>query len=273
MITLKYRSKSPAVYTLCEILYKLGYPIIISESFTLEIDTAVKDFQKKNNLVMDGIVGMKTWQVLLDQSKKIFDINDLFLSENDLTDFAKKYNLELAAVKAVNEVESAGKGFLMDGKPKILFEGHVFWQQLKKAGINPESLLTPQNKNVLYQKWTKIYYQGGTKEYNRLNQAIAISADPKVKEAALSAASWGSFQIMGYHAKSLGYPSVQNFVDRMGVHEREHLLAFGKFLEVNNIMIHLRNKNWAKFAERYNGSGYKANGYDEKLRKTYLKYS
>lgn len=273
MITLKYRSKSPAVYTLCEMLYKLGYRIIISDSFTLEIDVAVKDFQKKNNLVMDGIVGMKTWQVLLDKSKKIFNINDLFLSETDLKDFAKKYNLELAAVKAVNEVESAGKGFLMDGKPKILFEGHVFWQQLQKAGLNPQTLLTPQNKNVLYPKWTKIYYQGGAKEYDRLNEAIAINANPKVKEAALSSASWGSFQIMGYHAKSLGYSSIQNFVDKMNIHEREHLAAFGKFLEVNNIMTYLKNKNWAKFAEKYNGTGYKANKYDEKLRKAYIKYS
>lgn len=272
MITLKYRSKSSAVYSLCEMLYKLGYKITISESFTLEIDVAVKDFQNRNNLVVDGIVGMKTWQVILDKSKKTININDLFLSENDLKGFAQKYNLELAAVKAVNEVESSGKGFLIDGKPKILFEGHVFWQELNKIGINPETLLSSKNKNILYSKWTKIYYQGGVKEYDRMNQAIAISSNPKVKEAALASASWGSFQIMGYHAKSLGYSSVQNFVDRMNIHEREHLQAFGKFLEVNNIMIHLRNKNWAKFAEKYNGSGYKANAYDEKLRKAYLKY-
>ena len=273
MITLKYRANAPEVYTLCELLHKLGYPIIISNSFTLEIDAAVKDFQKKNNLVMDGIVGMKTWQVLFDQSKKIFSSNDLFLSEKDLKDFAKQYNLELAAVKAINEVESAGKGFLMNGKPKILFEGHVFWKQLQKRDLHPENLVTAQNKNVLYPKWTKAFYQGGIKEYDRLEEAISINSNPKVKEAALASASWGSFQIMGYHATTLGYSSVQNFVDKMNLHEREHLNAFGKFLEVNNIISFLRNKNWAKVAEKYNGSSYKLNKYDEKLEKAYRKYS
>lgn len=273
MTTLRYRAKAPEVYTLCELLHKLGYEIKISDSFTLEVDAAVKDFQKKNSLVMDGVVGMKTWQVLLDQSKKIFSNNDLFLSEDDLKDFAKNFNVELAVVKAVNEVESAGKGFLLNGKPKILFEGHIFWKQLEKRGINPASLQTPQNRNVLYPKWTKTYYQGGVKEYDRLSEAIAISPNPKVKEAALASASWGSFQIMGYHAVSLGYASVQDFVDKMQIHEREHLKAFGKFLEVNHIMGDLRNKNWAKVAEKYNGASYKANKYDQKLKKAYEKYS
>ena len=273
MTTLKFRAKAPEVYTLCELLYKLGYAIKISDSFTMEVDAAVKDFQTKNSLVSDGVVGMKTWQVLFDQSKKIFTTNDKFLSEQDLKDFAAKFNLQLAAVKAVNEVESSGKGFLMNGKPKILFEGHVFWQQLAKRGIKPEGLLNAQNRNVLYQKWTKAFYQGGVKEYDRLNQAIAISTNPKVKEAALASASWGSFQIMGYHAVSLGYSSVQDFVDKMNIHEREHLTAFGKFLEVNNIMGDLRNRNWAKVALKYNGAGYKINKYDQKLQRAYEKYS
>lgn len=273
MTTLKYRAKATEVYTLCELLYKLGYPIKISDSFTLEVDSAVKDFQKKNFLVSDGIVGMKTWQVLFDKSKKIFNINNLFLSEQDLKDFATQYNLQIAAVKAINEVESSGKGFLMDGKPKILFEGHIFWQQLKSRGLKPENLLNAQNKNVLYQNWTKAFYKGGIQEYDRLNQAIAINSDPKVKEAALASASWGSFQIMGYHAVTLGYSSVQEFVDFMYIHEREHLKAFGKFLEVNTILSDLRNRNWAKVALKYNGPSYKLNKYDEKLQKAYAKYS
>ena len=273
MITLKYRAKAPEVYTLCEMLHKLGYAVKISDSFTLEVDAAVKDFQKKNALVSDGIVGMKTWQVLFDKSSKIFSSNNLFLSESDLVNFSKEHHLELAAVKAINEVESSGKGFLINGKPKILFEGHVFWQQLQKRGIKPETILNSTNKNVLYPKWTKAFYQGGVKEYDRLNQAIAIKSDPKIKEAALASASWGSFQIMGYHAVSLGYPTVQNFVDKMYLHEREHLKAFGKFLETNKIMTDLRNRNWAKVAQKYNGASYKLNKYDQKLQKAYEKYS
>lgn len=273
MKTLMLGSKAPEVFTLCELLFKLGYSLTISNDFSAEVDTAVRDFQKKNNLVVDGIAGMKTWQVMLEKTSKIFSTNSLFLSEQDLIDFAKEFKVELAAVKAVNEVESCGKGFLVNGKPKILFEGHIFWQQLQKRGLNPEKLRNTQSANVLYPKWTKAYYLGGAQEYDRLNEAIGLSSSSAVREAALASASWGSFQIMGFHAKSLGYSSVQEFVDKMYLHEREHLKAFGKFLEVNHILSDLRKKNWAAVAEKYNGSGYKRNRYDEKLSKAYAKYA
>lgn len=266
MRTLRYYTKSSEVITLCEMLYKQGYNVTISDSFNLQVDVAVKEFQRKNNLVVDGIVGMKTWQTLFEKNAQILNINDKFLSEKDLEDFAHYYDLELALVKAVNEVESAGKGFLIDGKPKILFEGHVFWKELKKRGLNPQNYVAG-NENILYPTWTKIYYEGGVKEHDRLSKAMKIN-----KEAALSSASWGCFQIMGYHAESLGYISVESFVEKMKLHEREHLKAFGKFLEVNNLIRHLKSKNWAEFARKYNGSGYAQNKYDIKLQKAYEKY-
>lgn len=273
MKLLKYYTKSPEVLSLCELLYKLGYNIKISDSFSLEVDAAVKDFQRKNALVVDGIVGMKTWQVLLEKNNTPISQTDKFLKESDLITFANQYGLELATVKAVNEIESSGKGFLINNKPKILFEGHIFWNELKKRGINPSSYYNANNKDVLYPKWTKIYYQGGVKEYDRLNEAIALGGDPKFKDAALSSASWGCFQIMGFHAKNLGYADVNDFVSKMEINEGEHLKAFGRFLEKNGLVSHLRNKNWAGFANAYNGQGYKLNKYDEKLAKAYSKYS
>ena len=92
------------------------------------------------------------------------------------------------------------------------------------------------------------------------------------RQAALSSASWGSFQIMGYHAESIGYRDVDEFVDRMYLHEREHLDAFGRFLKANGLISLLASRQWAAFAERYNGSGYKQNQYDTKLEKAYQKY-
>lgn len=59
----------------------------------------------------------------------------------------------------------------------------------------------------------------------------------------------------------------------MHLHEREHLRAFGKFLQVNGILSFLKAKNWAKVAGKYNGSGYKTNKYDEKLAAAYQRYS
>ncbi|GAB4107752.1 N-acetylmuramidase family protein [Echinicola sediminis] len=273
MKTLRYRSRGPEVQFLEEILADMGYRVNVSHFFGQDTHQAVVDFQQKHDLVVDGIVGLKTWTKLLALNPKALKEHSKFLSEQDLINFAQEYGLELAAVKAVNAVESSGKGFLPDGRAKILFEGHVFWRELKKRHINPEDFYKQQTKDVLYPKWTRSHYKGGAGEYDRLQKAATISDNEVFKEAAYRSASWGAFQIMGYHADSLGYASIDDFVGKMQQHEREHLRAFGKFLEVNKLMSHLKAKDWAKFARGYNGPGYAQNRYDVKLQQAYEKYS
>jgi hypothetical protein len=190
-----------------------------------------------------------------------------YLNDEDIHDFAKKWELEIPAVKSVIKVESSGRGFMKDGRPKILFEGHVFWKQLKAVGFAPESYAR-QNPDILYPSWTKLHYQGGKGEYDRLERAQMIH-----EEAALASASWGLFQIMGYHWKKLEYPSIQEFVSLQALNEYEHLEAFGRFIKRFDLLDALREKNWAKFARGYNGKGYAANQYDIKLEKYYRQFS
>ena len=272
MQTIKLKSRGPFVSYLQELLGKLGYQIPTTGYFGEMTDAAVRDFQEKNNLVVDGEVAIKTWTLLIDKTRPALTLGSKFLGEQDLKDFAQKHQLELAAVKAVNEVESSGKGFLVDGRPKILFEGHIFWKQLEERGLKPALLSNPSNLDVLYSKWTKAHYLGGTREYERLEKASNLLPDPKVKEAALASASWGSYQIMGFHAKKLGYPSVQAFVDEMYIHERNQLEAFGRYITEFGCITHLRTKNWAGFARCYNGPAFAQNKYDVKMANAYLKH-
>lgn len=278
MKTIRYGSRGEIVNFLQQMLVNIGYSLDTSSFFGKNVDFAVKEFQRDNSLVVDGIVGPKTWSKLIAANDSFFQYNDKFLSEKDLIDFANKLGLELAVVKAVNEVESSGKGFLANGKPKILFEGHVFWRELKKRGIDPKSIWKEEFKDVLYEKWERKYYKGGAEEYDRLCKAADISTQPGVKEAAYCSASWGSFQIMGYHYKMLGYKSIEEFVEKMNRHERDHLDAFGRFISVvscrgKKLVEWLKEKDWANFAYGYNGSGYKQNRYDEKLKAAYDRYS
>ncbi len=273
MKTIKAGAKSPEVYYLNELLAKLKYNVIVSDYFGSETDRSIRDFQIKNNLVVDGVVGLKTWSLLLEKSKNGFSSNNKLLSEQDLMDFSKQFNLELAVVKAVNEIESNGKGFLIDGRPKILFEGHIFWRELEKRNINPNSYINSNTQDILFEKYTKKYYVGGTAEYIRLEKARNLAQDKRFIDAANSSASWGLFQIMGFNATSIGYKSLDEFVEKMNKNEGEHLKAFGLFLEKNNLLGILRNKNWASFALKYNGPAYKTNKYDEKLMRAYQKYS
>ncbi len=220
----------------------------------------------KNKLVVDGIVGQKTWRTLLSlEPENPTTLKSRFLSEHDLQAVADELGVELAVIKAVNEVESSGQGFL-GNKPKILFEGHVFWRQLKKHGLDPHNHKAG-NENILYSSWTTEHYFGEAREHERLNESKKIHED-----VALESASWGLFQIMGYHWESLGYESVKEFVRQMNKSEGEHLKAFGRFILANNLNRYLKNKDWASFARRYNGPGYEQNKYEVKLARAYDKY-
>ena len=273
MKTLKSGVKSSEVYYLNELLAKLNYSVVVSDYFGVATDIAVRDFQLKNNLVVDGIVGLKTWSALMEKSAAGFLSNPKLLSEQNLIDFSNHHTIELAIVKAVNLVESNGKGFLLDGRPKILFEGHVFWRELEQRGIHCENYVNANTENILFKKFTRKYYVGGAAEYGRLEKAIHLNQDKSFSDAANCAASWGLFQIMGFNAVSIGYQNIDEFVQKMYLNEGEHLKAFGLFLEKKKLITVLRNKNWAEFALKYNGEGYKTNRYDEKLKNAYLKFS
>ena len=272
MIKLQLRSSGDAVAMLQELLNEFGYEIIVNGKFDAATDMVVRDFQKSNGLVSDGTVYTKTWTKLINNSPvDISKMDSWFLKEQDIIDVAHQLNIEVAVVKAVNEVESSGRGYLIDGRVKILFEGHVFWQQLMARDINPVPL-AKGNENVLYKAWTKKFYVGGKGEYARLDQAIGILNNDKVTEAAYASASWGLYQVMGFHYKSLGYDEIIQFIGEMKESEGHQLKIFSKFIQVNKLTSFLQKKQWAEFAMRYNGAGYKENKYDEKLEKAYKKY-
>jgi len=182
------------------------------------------------------------------------------LTEQDYLEVAGKLNIEVAIIKAVAEVESAGSGFLRNGAPKILFEAHQFYKRVP-VDVN--------DKTISVEGWTeaKKYYKYGGAEYTRL--ALAMSYDANT---ALQSASFGKFQIMGFNYFKAGYKDVFEFVQDMYVSEKKHLDAFLNFIEYENIVEAMKNKDWNKFARIYNGSRYKENKYDEKLANAYEKY-
>lgn len=189
------------------------------------------------------------------------------LTEEDYTRAAESLKVEVAVIKAVAEVEAPRGGFIPGtDRPRILFEGHKFWKRLEAHGIDPE-LYEDGNEDVLYQSWTRKHYKGGMGEYDRLEKASKIHLP-----AALESASWGKFQVMGYHWKALGYESIQDFVSKMYEGEGAHLDAFIKYIHRNGLDLELRLHDWAGFALRYNGEGYAENQYDTKMKAAYERF-
>jgi hypothetical protein len=181
------------------------------------------------------------------------------LTDDDFKQAADRLDCEVAAIKAVAEVESGPYGaFLPDGKPVILFERHLFSRLTKKKydASNPD-ISNPKPGG----------YGKVSQQHLRLDKAAALD-----KDAAQQSCSWGRFQVLGMNWKPLGYVSLQEFVDSMYRDEAGHLESFVRFVETNNLARHLKSKNWAGFAKGYNGPSYQQYKYDAKLAAAYNKY-
>ncbi len=243
-------------------LNELGYPLTADGYFGPKTDQEAKKFQNDNGLGVDGVVGPASWTRLIYLGRN--GIANSKISEQDYVDAANVLGVEVAVVKAIKDVESSGSGYLFNNHPTILFEGHVFWKELSKRKIEPTKY---NDSDILYQSWTKEHYKGNVAEYARLEKARQINSD-----AANASASWGLFQIMGNNYKACGCSSVSEFVNRMCMSESEQLKLFVAFIKYHHLDGFLQNKEWDKFAARYNGSGYKQNQYDTRLEKAYNKY-
>lgn len=181
------------------------------------------------------------------------------LNEQDFQDAANFLGCEVAAVKAVAEVESGRQGgFCPDDFPTTLFEGHIFYRFTKGhfAHSHPE---------ICYPKWTTDFYgRNWVEERKRLD--IAISLDRK---AALMSASWGRFQVMGFNFTICGCVTVQQFVNRMCTSEREQGKLFIEYIIHEGLIDELREHRWDDFARFYNGPLYIKNDYAGKLKRAY----
>jgi hypothetical protein len=188
------------------------------------------------------------------------------LTNEMIKDLAIRLGLEPALLKAVQLVEAAGRdGFLADGRPQILFEGHIMYKEVhKKFPDRDLAYLCKRFSMVFYPKWDKSKYFGGLGEYKRLELAKEID-----EECALKATSWGMFQIMGFNHNLCGCKDVFDFVHKMSESHEKQLELMYYFMNNSGCLKELKEKDWAGFAKKYNGPGYAQNAYDQKLRNAY----
>lgn len=187
------------------------------------------------------------------------------LSKADIIAVANDLNIEPAALKAVIDVEAAGEGFDKQGRPTILFEPHIFWDELGKIHYYAKRTeLAKKHKGLLSQKWDKSLYRIGGSSHGKLKIAAGLHW-----EAAHKSASWGLGQIMGFNAQKIGYATLKDFINDMYESEAKQLKAMGMFLKANGLISKLQRHDWAGFARGYNGSAYAKNQYDVKLANAY----
>lgn len=185
-------------------------------------------------------------------AKKIEDI--------DLPRVGARIGVGEDEIHAVMDVEAAGSGFDKRGRPKMLFEPHVFYRNL-----SVEKRSQAVQEGLAYKNWKRGAYPADS--YPRLTKAMLID-----ETAALRSASWGLGQILGENHRAAGYPTVQAMVTDFTLDEDNHLEAMIRFIVTNKLDQHIRSHNWAAFARGYNGPGYATHGYHTKLAAAYRKW-
>lgn len=199
-------------------------------------------------------------------------MSKLGISERAFRIAANEIGCEVASIKAVDKVESRGSGFLKNGHPKILFEPHIFWKELRKLKYQP------RKSSLCYPKWGTYKYGKVSEQPARLDNAIKeaqsyLGDDYRIREAGLKSCSWGRFQIMGFNYKLSGCATIQEFINGMYDSEEQHLMFFVNYIKNTHLDDELRGRDWKGFARGYNGPAYHKNQYDIKLRRAYNYFS
>lgn len=179
---------------------------------------------------------------------------------------ATRLGVPVSYVKAMAAVESAGETiWLIDGKelPPVRFETHWFGK-LTGYRFNDDH---PDLSSVSWDPSLAANTRAGA--WDQLNRAAALD-----RNAAYESASWGPFQVMGFHWKRLGYISVEDFANSMLSNGDDGGMdAFVRFIEADpTLHASLRNGDWGDVERRYNGGGY-GGAYAVKLRAAVAQYS
>lgn len=174
------------------------------------------------------------------------------VTENEMEAFAARLGCSLKQIRAVAKVESAGGGFDSVGRPKILFERHLF-HRLTDGRYSPA-----------------IYSQSAHGGYNEDSWSKLSAACGKDPDAAFSAASWGKFQVLGMHWSKLGYASPFSLAHSTVESEANHYLLLVRYVAVFGLTDAIRRlstdpETCRDFAHGYNGPGYRAFKYHVKL--------
>ena len=180
------------------------------------------------------------------------------IDDGDRALAASRLGVTYKHIRAIEKVESNGVSFDNSGRPIILPEPHIFFRLTAgRFGTTPFS----------YAKWGARPYPGS---YDARWSLLADMAE-RDEASALQSASWGLFQVMGFHYAACGYATPQAFAAGMVADEAHHLAAMVEFILSEHLDDELRAcragdpDSCAAFCRGYNGAGFRKNNYHVKL--------
>lgn len=175
------------------------------------------------------------------------------ITEKEYQALATKFKLPISSVKAIDEVESSGRGFCPTTKRiMIQFEPHWFKR------------FTRLTKGL----WVSNKVDVQSREWQAFNNAFSLNP-----EKAMKSTSIGRMQVMGFHYKRLGFKTVGAMWDYAKKCEANQLWLGLKFIQTDKrLYTALLAKDWKTVARLYNGQNYYIKGYHTKLKNAELKH-
>lgn len=200
-------------------------------------------------VTVDGTPGPKSRAAII---AAFTNANAPAVNDADIVAIASRLGCTTQQIRAVAAVESGGAAFDKLGRPKILFERHIF-SRLTERAHDVCAFSNPKGGGYAEDSWAK------------LTQAACLDA-----AAAFASASWGKFQVMGMHWEELKYPSAIEMAYSTVTTEAAHYDMLARFIEHNGLRPAIAKLSTdplscKDFARAYNGPNYSQNDYDVKL--------
>ncbi len=209
----------------------------------------VKELQALIGTEPDGAFGPKSAEAL---RLHFTNASAPAVNDADMVAFASNLGCTVKQLRAVASVESSGGGFDAKGRPKILYERHLF-HRLTDGAHSPASFSQASGGGYSESSWDKL--------------AMACGADP---DAAFAACSWGKFQVLGLHWSKLGYASPYDLAHSCVESEAAHYDLFARYIQTFGLVDELRAvsrdpEDCRGFAAGFNGPGYRKFNYHARI--------
>lgn len=162
---------------------------------------------------------------------------------------------------AFMDVEAAGSPWDAKGRPKMLFEPHVFYRLLGKGAKRDRAV----KEGLAYAKWGEKPYPRDS--YPRLSAALKIDADK-----AMMSCSWGLTQILAQWHQDCGYATPHAMVLAFADSAAAHLDATVKLLKAWKIDDDLRAHRWVEIAKVWNGPAHAKHNYAGRMKAAFERW-
>ncbi len=179
--TIKYGSSGSEVYKLQKKLNEKGYKLDVDGKFGTKTQAAVKDYQKKNGLAVDGIVGKNTWGSLdksgrkeskKTENSKTSSSSSSSVNKNVVSSRRPEYKKSQSVISAEENLENWENNPLPEYKSSYSDEIEDILSDI----LNREKFSYNLNADPLYEQYREMYMKNGEKAMmDTIGQASALS--------------------------------------------------------------------------------------------------